>query len=73
MGGFRHRIGVSAAYAGYTWLTAAGDFDKDGNADLVARDAQKRLVLLPGTGKATFRKPVVIAASLALPPSLRRR
>ena len=62
-GRFRLPIRRSAAYAGYTWLTAAGDFNKDGNADLVARDARKRLVLLAGTGKATFRSPVVIAAT----------
>ena len=62
-GRFRLPIGRSAAYAGYTWLTAVGDFDKDGHADLVARDARKRLVLLPGTGRATFRRPVVIAAT----------
>ncbi len=60
-GGFRTPIGKSAAYAGYTWLTAAGDFDKDGTADLVARDSRKRLVLLPGTGRGTFGKPRVIA------------
>ena len=64
-GGFTTTIGRSAAYTGYSWLTAAGDFDRDGTADLVARDSQKRLVLLPGTGRGTFGKPVVIAASWA--------
>jgi hypothetical protein len=47
-------------------LTGAGDFDGDGNADLVGRVASsKRLLLFPGNGDGTFAAGRELAASWA--------
>ncbi|QWZ06768.1 VCBS repeat-containing protein [Nocardioides panacis] len=50
-GGFgaTHRT-LSLHWGGYTTTTGAGDFDKDGHPDLVARSSDGRLWLVPGTG-----------------------
>ena len=62
-GGFKAAVGKTASYAGYRWFTAVGDFNRDGKADLVVRDDRSRALLLPGTGKGTFGKPVVLSAA----------
>ena len=47
-----------AATWDYGLTSAAGDFNGDGNADLVARDADKRLWLVPGDAASGLGTPV---------------
>ncbi|MFG1812085.1 FG-GAP repeat domain-containing protein [Streptomyces sp. NPDC049040] len=47
------RTRICAGWSGYNQLSVAGDVNRDGKADLVARDAAGVLWLYAGTGKAT--------------------
>ncbi|MFK0112196.1 trypsin-like serine protease [Streptomyces sp. NPDC091217] len=50
---FSARVKVRSAWTGFNTLTAVGDFNGDGKADLLARTTGGTLYLYPGTGKGT--------------------
>ncbi len=63
-GAGKARFGASRTLAGdwsgYDRTAAAGDLDRDGNPDLLARDRGGRLWLVPGNGKGQLRERVAL-------------
>jgi hypothetical protein len=52
-------IRPTKAFRGYDQIIGAGDFDKDGHNDVIARQKKTGwLMLFPGTGQGTFNTPV---------------
>ncbi len=62
-GGFAKGRRLATGWA-YGATSGAGDFDGDGNADLLVRDGG-RLLLVPGTGRAALGTPVPLPRSWA--------
>ena len=63
----RRRSRSGTGWGGFTALAATGDLDGDGRADLLARDADGRMWLLPGLGgRRSAGRPVPLAGAGAL-------
>jgi peptidoglycan/xylan/chitin deacetylase (PgdA/CDA1 family) len=58
-------VKVGSGYQRYRTLLTPGDFNGDGKADLLGRDAAGVLWLLAGTGTGSFKAPVKVAAGFA--------
>jgi hypothetical protein len=61
--GTRVQLGATGAFAGMTAIQGVGDFNGDGHADLLARDAAGDVLLYPGNGTSatTLGAPITIA------------
>jgi hypothetical protein len=61
--GTPEQLGATGAFAGMTAIQGVGDFNGDGHADLLARDAAGDVLLYPGNGTSTntLGAPITIA------------
>ena len=58
--GYRKRVQLSADWSRFNLTAGVGDFNGDGDNDLVARDTDNRLWLVPGNGARSLGTPVML-------------
>jgi hypothetical protein len=59
-GSFQERVPIGEGWGRFKLTAGVGDFDGDGNGDLVARDGDNRLWLVPGNGAQLVGTPVML-------------
>lgn len=59
-GGFKGSRAIGSGWKTFTAILGPGDFDGDGNRDLLGRKADGSLVLYPGDGSGGFKTAVVV-------------